>query len=159
MAKGNKRSPTPWGIIGILFAIGVVLLFLGNIDRIIWSMTRDGAQVPGRVVAMHSRRTDPSDTFLTFIPRVAFTDPGGQEREMSVKRGSTHYDFRKGDRVTVLWRAQSQTIAIDLPFKRHFATSIIMWVFTLVGAAGLLASIVFTFGRWRARRRNRDSDE
>ncbi len=32
-------------LIGILFAIGVGFLFLGNIDRIIWSMTRDGAQV------------------------------------------------------------------------------------------------------------------
>ncbi len=152
MAKSSKRSPKSWGLIGIFFAIGVGFLFLGNIDRIIWSMTRDGAQVPGRVVDMHSRRTDPSDTFLTFIPRVTFTDPGGLEREMSVKRGSTHYDFRKGDRVTVLWRAENQTIAIDLPFKRHFATSIIMWVFTLVGAAALLASIWFSSGRWWANR-------
>lgn len=156
MAKGSKRSPMPWGPIGILFAIGVVFLFLGNLDRIFWSMTRDGAQVPGRVVDMHSRRTDPSDTYLTFIPRVEFTDPGGQKREMSVKRGSTHYDFRRGDRVTVLWRAHNQTIAIDLPFKRHFGTSIIMWFFTLMGAAGFLASIVFSLGRFRAWREKKN---
>ena len=71
---------------------------------------------------MHSRRTQPTDTYLTFLPRVAFMDPGGAPREMSVKRDPTHYNFRKRDRVTALWRAESQSIAIDLPFKRLFGS-------------------------------------
>ena len=156
MARKSKSSPMPWGPIGILFAIGVVFLFLGNIDRLIWSATRHGEHVSGRVVDMHIRRTQSSDTYLTYIPRVAFTDPGGVEREMSVKKGSVHYDFRKGERVTVLWRPVSQTIAIDIPFQRHFGTSIVMWVFTLVGAAGFLASIWFTLGRFLARKRKKN---
>lgn len=157
MPKHSKSSPMPWGLIGVLFLIGVAFLFFGNIDRLIWAATRDGIHVPGRVVEMHSRRTQPTDTYLTFLPRVEFTDPGGQERVMSVKRGSVHYDFRKGDRVTVLWRPKTQSIAIDIPFQRHWGTSIIMWVFTLIGGAGLLASLWFTIGRWRARRPLRSS--
>ena len=153
MSKSTGSGPAPWSLIAILFGIGLVLLFLGNIDRLIWSMTRDGEQVSGRVVDMQSRRVSPSDTYLTFLPRVEFTDPGGVPREMSVKRGSTHYNFRRGEKVTVLWRADSQSIAIDLPFKRHFGISILMWVITLLGAAMVLTSLWFTFGRWRARPR------
>lgn len=151
----SKSGPMPWSFILILFGIGTVILFLGNIDRLIWSLTRDGEAVAGRVVEMHSRRTQPSDTHLTFLPRVAFTDPGGIPREMSVKRGSTRYNFRKGDRVTVLWRAESQSIAIDLPFQRHFGTWIALGAFTLIGAAMILASLWFAFRRWRIGRASR----
>lgn len=149
MAK-SKGGPMPWSLILIIFAIGATVLFLGNIDRLIWSMTRDGEQVAGRVVEMHSRRTQPTDTYLTFLPRVAFTDPGGVPREMSVKRGSSHYNFRKGDRVTVLWRAESQSIAIDLPFQRNLGTSLVLGAFTLIGAVMIPASLWFAFGRWRS---------
>jgi hypothetical protein len=141
----------PWSIIGICFAIGVGFLFLGNVDRIIWSLTQNGAHISGRVLDMHSRRTQPSDTYITFLPRVAFTDPGGVPREMSVKRGSTHYNFRKGDKVTVLWRAETQSIAIYVPFQRQFGTALVMWVFTIVGGAMFFASIWFTIMRGFAR--------
>ncbi|RLJ59983.1 uncharacterized protein DUF3592 [Litoreibacter meonggei] len=155
MDEPKTRGIMPWSLILILFGIGMGLLFLGNIDRLIWSLTRDGEQVSGRVVDMHSRRTQPTDTYLTFLPRVAFTDPGGVPREMSVKRGSTHYNFRRGDKVTVLWRAESQSIAIDLPFKRHFGTWLVLGLTTLVGVAMVVASLWFAFGRWRAHRASR----
>ncbi len=155
MAKSGKASPMPWGPIAIFFLIGVCFLFLGNIDRLFWSATRHGEHVSGRVIDVHVRRTQPTDTYLTYLPRVAFTDPGGVPREMSVKQGSTHYNFRKGERVTVLWRPESQTIAIDTPFQRHFGTAIVMWLFTIVGGAMLLASIWFTLGRFFSRKKNR----
>ena len=151
MTKSSTRSVTPWGIIGICFAIGVGFLFLGNVDRIIWNLTQSGEQLSGRVVDMYSRRTQPTGTYLTFLPRVAFTDPGGVAREMSVKTGSTYYNFRKGEKVTVLWRSETQSIAIKVPFQRSFGTAIVMWVFTLIGAAMFLASIWFIILRGFAR--------
>ncbi|WP_298256596.1 DUF3592 domain-containing protein [uncultured Litoreibacter sp.] len=158
MTKATARPPKSWLTICGFLVVGVLLIFVGNVDRIIWNMSRDGAQVSGRVVEMRSIRNSPSDNFLTFLPRVEFTDPGGQERVMSVKRGSQRYDFRKGDRVTVLWRADSQTIAIDLPLKRHVAVSIGLWLLTFVGAALLLAFFVFSVGRIWSWRRKRDSN-
>lgn len=156
MTESRKHKTMPWSLIVILLLIGTVLTGLGNMDRMIWNWTSYGQPVPGRVVEMHSRRTQPSDTYLTFLPRVTFTDPGGQPREMSVKQGSVHYDFRKGDRVTVLWRPETQTIAIDVPFKRQFGTSVMMWGFTLVGVAMLLTGIWFALQRLLARRKARD---
>lgn len=152
MTTSRKPNTMPWSLIVILLVIGTVIAGLGNIDRMIWSWTSHGEPLAGRVVEMHSRRTQPTDSYLTFLPRVAFTDPGGQPREMSVKQGSVHYDFRKGDRVTVLWRPDTQTIAIDVPFQRHFGTAVMMWAFTLVGGAMVAAALAFAVQRWRARR-------
>ncbi|SFR51257.1 DUF3592 domain-containing protein [Litoreibacter janthinus] len=149
----RKEYVPPWGVIAICFALGLVFLGMGNADRVFWHLTSVGDPVPGRVVETRSHRVSPRDTYLTFTPRVEFTDPGGVQREMNVETGSSHYNFRKGDRVTVLWRAEDQSIAIELPFKRHFGLSILLWTFTLIGAGLVLLSFWFIFGRWRGRRR------
>ncbi|MEP3345234.1 MAG: DUF3592 domain-containing protein [Litoreibacter sp.] len=159
MAKRRNASPLGWGLIGILLGIGLVFLFLGNLDRIIWSFTNHGERVAGRVVDMHSSRIPASNTYLTYVPRVEFTDPGGQERVMSVSSGSSHYDFRKGDRVTVLWRPATQTIAIDIPFRRHFGMSIMLWGLTLLGLAAVFAAGWHLFGGIMHRRRKNRSVE
>lgn len=159
MSKGKGAAPRSWLVVGICFALGVVLMSLGNVDRAIWSMSSYGEPVAGRVIDMHSIRATSGDPTLSFLPRVSFTDPGGIDREITVKAGSPDYNFRKGDRVTVLWRAENQTISIQLPFQRHWAVAIVMWVFTAVGIVLLLAAFWFVLLRiflaWRARRARR----
>ncbi|EPX80221.1 DUF3592 domain-containing protein [Litoreibacter arenae] len=143
MPDYRKGVRPPWAVITLCFVLGLPLLGAGNADRVFWQLTSSGEPVPGRIVETRSHRVSPSDGYLTFTPRVEFTDPGGVLREMSVKSGSSHYNFRKGDRVTVLWRAQDQSIAIQVPFKRHLGLAAVMWTFTFAGAVMVLASIWF----------------
>ncbi len=130
----------PWGVIAILLAIGVVFVGFGNADRLFWNWTSHGAKLPGLVVDVRSYRL-PDNTYPTYVPKIAFRDPDGKIRVMETKRGSVHYDFEREQPVRVLWRENSETIAIDLPFQRKLGTSIVMWVFTAVGAASWLGGI------------------
>ncbi|PTX56202.1 hypothetical protein C8N43_0855 [Litoreibacter ponti] len=151
--SGGKNTGAPWSMIIIAMAFGIVIVGLANMDRVIWNWTSHGERLPGQVVDLSSFRTSPGATYLTFVPRVKFTDPGGQPREMNVANGSRYYDFRLGDRVTVLWRAETQSIAIDLPFKRSFGMQIFLWGLTLVGLALLGFALWMALERVRLRKR------
>jgi len=142
---GTPIHGPPWPVIAICVAFGLIMIGLGNMDRVIWTQTSYGEKLPGQVIEMSSFRTSRDATYLTFVPRVKFTDPGGQDREMSVKNGSRYYEFRKGDRVTVLWRADSQSIAIDLPFTRSWGMQILLWGLTVLGVGMICLGLFF----WR----------
>lgn len=151
--EGTPLSGPPWPIIAICMAFGLIMIGLGNMDRVIWDWTSHGEKVSGRVLDVSSFRSSRDATYLTYVPRVSFTDPGGQAREMSVGNGSRYYNFRNGDRVTVLWRGETQTIAIDLPFKRAFSMSILLWGLTILGLAMIGLAVYFWIEGLRARRR------
>lgn len=143
--EGTVIHGPPWPVIIMCFAFGLIMIGLGNIDRVIWDWSSHGEPVQGRVLDVSSHRSSRDATYLTFVPRVSFTDPGGQAREMSVANGSRYYDFRNGDRVTVLWRAETQSIAIDLPFQRAFSMQILLWGLTILGVAMIGLGLFF----WR----------
>lgn len=144
-----------WGRIALCALAGVVMLGLGSVDRVLWSLSQSGVPVAAQVIETRSTRSASDPTVLLFTPRLSFTDPGGQPREMSVRDGSPRYDFRRGDRVTVLWRGQSQDIAIALPRDRPLAVTVLSWALLLAGAALVLAALWFTLKRFVAYRRNR----
>lgn len=136
----RKEYRPPWGVIGVLLAIGIVFTGFGNADRLFWRLTSHGAELPGIVVDNRAYR-GPDQTYATYVPKVAFRDPAGQVRVMEVRRGSAHYDFEKDTPVRVLWRENSQTIAIDIPFERKLGTSIVLWLFTAIGMTCWLGAI------------------
>lgn len=135
-----------WGLITLVLAIGIVFVGFGNADRIFWRMTSHGAKLPGLVTEVRSYY-QPDATYATYVPKIAFRDPAGQVRIMETRRGSVHYDFAKDQPVMVLWRENSDTIAVDLPFQRKLGTSIVMWLFTTVGC------VTWSWGIWLIMRR------
>ena len=123
----TEHHRPPWGFIAVLLVLGVAFVSFGNADRIFWRITSHGAKLPGVVVDVRAYR-QPENTYLTYVPKVAFRDPAGAIRIMETRNGSIHYDFENDQPVMVLWRKNSETIAIDLPFQRKLGTSIIMWL-------------------------------
>ena len=142
----DARSAPHWGRITVFLLVGIVFVGFGNADRVFWKLTSHGAQLPGLVVDVRSYRL-PEQTHLTFVPKVAFRDPSGQVRILETRTGSAYYDFEIDQPVRVLWRDNSETIAIDLPFQRRIATSVVL---TLFSAIGLVA---WCWGIWLIMRR------
>ena len=129
-----------WGAIAVMLAVGVSLVAFGNLDRVFWKMTAHGAQEPGIVLDVRSYRL-PETGYQTYVPRVAFRDPAGKIRIMETQRGSVHYDLLPEQAVLVAWEPGAETVAIDVPFRRETATSVIMSLVTALGLTFWLGGI------------------
>jgi len=139
-------APPTWGAISLMLAMGVSLVAFGNLDRVFWTLTSNGAQVPGLVLDVRSYR-QPETSFQTYVPRVAFRDPTGKIRIMETARGSVHYNLLPEQTVLVAWEPGAETVAIDVPFRRETATSVIMSLVTALGLTFWLGG-VWPATRW-----------
>lgn len=129
-----------WGAIMVLLAVGVGFVGFGNGDRLLWTLTSHGAETPGVVVDIRSYR-GPEDSFVTYVPKVAFRDERGKVRLMEARGGSRHYDLRPDQPVYVMWQPDRSGVVIDVPFKRRFATSVILSFLTAIGTTAWLWGI------------------
>lgn len=137
-----------WGVIALLLAMGVVFVGFGNADRVFWRMTAHGGTVPGLVVDVRSYRP-PESAHALHVPTVAFRDDAGKIRVMEPARGARRLAFEVDQMVLVEWRAATQTIAVDLPFRRTLVTSIVMSLFTAIGVVAWGGGIWLIFRRAR----------
>ena len=133
-------APPTWGVIAVMLALGVTLVAFGNLDRVFWKMTSQGGTLPGLVLDVRSYRA-PELPYATYLPRVAFRDHEGTIRIMETRRSSVHYDLPAEQAVLVAWEPPQDTIAIDLPFQRQTATSVIMSLLTALGVTAWLGGI------------------
>ena len=140
IARVLFRAPPSWGAVAVMLAVGISLVAFGNLDRIFWRMTAQGATLSGLVVDVRAYRLPETD-MLTYVPKVAFRDPGGAIRIMEAQRGSVHYDLPAEHPVLVAWQPPAQTVAIDVPFERTRATSMIMSLVTALGLTSWLGGI------------------
>lgn len=133
-------APPTWGAISLMLALGVSMVAFGNLDRVFWTLTSNGAQVPGLVLDVRSYR-QPETGYQSYVPRVAFRDPEGRIRIMETQRGSVHYNLLPEQAVLVAWEPGAETVAIDVPFRRETVTSVIMSLVTALGLTFWLGAI------------------
>lgn len=138
--RSSTLARPSWGVIATLLVLGIGLVGFGNGDRVLWKLTSHGATTPGVVLDVRSYR-GPDDVFVTYVPKVAFRDDGGALRIMEVSEGSLRYALAPDQPVYVAWQRENGTIAIDVPFKRKFATSVVLSLLTAIGLTAWLYSI------------------
>lgn len=126
------------GVITLLLAIGLVFVGFGNADRMFWRMTSTGATLPGLVVDVRSYRP-PDASHIIHVPTVAFRDDGGKVRVMEPTKGASRLPFEVDQPVLV--KPVADGIAVDRPFRRTVATSLVMSLFTAVGIVAWLSGI------------------
>lgn len=133
-------APPSWGAVAVMLAVGVSLVAFGNLDRLFWKMTSNGATLAGIVLDVRSYR-QPETGYQSYVPRVAFRDPDGKIRIMETQRGSVHYDLPPEHPVLVAWQPTKELVAIDVPFRRETVTPVIMSLVTALGLTFWLGGI------------------
>ncbi len=143
---GQKPS---WALIAFCLVIGLVLVGFGNADRLLWRATAHGGDLPGVVVGLRSYRLPEEGGALVHIPQVAFRDADGKLRIREVREGQVPVRLSPDQPVAVLWEPESKRIAIDMPFRRHPMTSIILSLLTALGITAWLCGIIYLVRRIR----------
>ena len=139
-----------WLLISLTLAVGIIFVTFGNVDRLFWKATSNGATLPGLVIDVRSYR-HPDTSLATYVPKVAFRDHSGVVRIRETARSSIHYDFKQDQPVLVAWNAAEDTVAIDLPFRRERITSLVMWLFSATGLTAWIGGIWLLIQRIRLR--------
>ncbi len=138
--KAAFEGRPSWSIISMVLLFGVGLVGFGNGDRLLWNLTSNGANLSGIVVDVRSYRRA-EDTFVTFVPKVAFRNEDGAIYVREVSEGSRRFDLEVDQPVYVLWDKEKGTVAIDVPFKRQFMTSMILNLLTALGITAWVCGI------------------
>lgn len=140
MSAGERFRNPSGATIGMIVAAGLALILVGNIDRLFWWVTSNGAQLPGLVIELRSYRPPGSDELL-FRPKVAFRDPEGKVRILETAKSSPLYNIKVDQPVLVKWQPETGDVTIDLPLQRSRVTSIIGWLLTSYGFIAVLAGV------------------
>lgn len=130
----------PWVLIILMLTVAIFFITAGFSDRIFWHLSsQNGLRIDGVVTDMHSYRNE-DNSYLKYMPTVTFIDPHGQRQNMQVKNASWRFNFKPGERVTVLWRANGKKISIYTKFKRPLGQAIILSIFVIIGFIFLCSS-------------------
>ncbi|MFD5737851.1 DUF3592 domain-containing protein [Streptomyces sioyaensis] len=147
--QARGRATRRW-IAFMLIALGAIFLVLGLVMAgVSASFLSDAKRTRGSVVALEWREDDHGeDRTPVAYPVVEFTSADGMPRQFQSSTGSNPPSYEKGERVEVLYRADSPKDARINGFAS-------LWLLPLIfGGTGLLMSAggtaVATAGRRRS---------
>ncbi|MEP2735011.1 MAG: DUF3592 domain-containing protein [Erythrobacter sp.] len=132
---------------GIFTPMGLLFSSIGGAFYLSDStLDAKGGRATGTVVALNAKREDQNRTMYT--PEVEFTDPNGQTHRLISNISSSTPDYRRGERVEVIYDpAAPKDAVIDSFMQRHFFPMIF-------GSIGSLFAVLggwFLWSHWQRR--------